>query len=121
MPNSSRWNSPLEIALWRARSRFALLPDSLVVRLRTRVAQLTRELESSLRSPPISRSHSLARSLVHSRSVLIVLMSDPVGHDSSVREVLAEVAEFSRQLVHHLLEDHRVDVLPWNCRERGSN
>ena len=45
-------------------------------------------------------------------------MSDPVGHDSSVREVLAEVAEFSRQLVHHLLEDHRVDVLPWNCRER---
>ena len=38
-------------------------------------------------------------------------MSDPVRHYSSVREVLAEVAEFPRELVHHLLEDHGVDVL----------
>ena len=47
-----------------------------------------------------------------------VLMSDPVGRRlfSSVREVLAEVAEFPRQLVHHLLEDHRVHVLAWNGR-----
>ena len=30
---------------------------------------------------------------------------------SSVGEVFAEVAQFSRQFVHHLLEDHRVHVL----------
>ena len=90
------------------------------LRVRARAAPLTRELDRVFSSTESSSdlTESLARSLVHSRSVLIVLMSDPVGHDSSVREVLAEVAEFSRQLVHHLLEDHRVDVLPWNCRER---
>lgn len=30
---------------------------------------------------------------------------------SSVRKVLAQVAEFARQFVHDLLEDHRVDIL----------
>ena len=35
------------------------------------------------------------------------------GPVSSVGEVLAEVPEFPRQLVHHLLEDHRVHVLTW--------
>ena len=44
-------------------------------------------------------------------------MSDPVRHYSSVREVLAEVAEFPRELVHHLLEDHGVDVLACNWEE----
>ena len=90
---------------------------SFVVCLRARGLRHSHASSSLLSG--VHRSHGVARSLAHSRSVLIVLMSDPVGHDSSVREVLAEVAEFSRQLVHHLLEDHRVDVLPWNCRERG--
>ena len=99
----------------RTASRFARRPSARARELRHSLANSSL-LSGVLRSHGVTRS--LARSLVHSRSVLIVLMSDPVGHDSSVREVLAEVAEFSRQLVHHLLEDHRVDVLPWNCRER---
>ena len=90
---------------------FALLPGGSIA--------LTGELcLVSLRfgSPHISLTRSLAHMSQSKRSS--VLMSDPVGRRlfSSVREVLAEVAEFPRQLVHHLLEDHRVHVLAWNCR-----
>ena len=34
-----------------------------------------------------------------------------MDHCLRVREVLAEVAQLPRQLVHHLLENHRVHVL----------
>ncbi len=37
--------------------------------------------------------------------------------DLGVREVLAEVAQLPGQLVHHLLEDHRVHVLAQHVEE----